>query len=141
MLFLKTCVAHDSVCTLEKIIMAKVTGHIQPRMSHITEMFISPLPLCLWSSNLARWWLRVRDSHPLNHFTIWLCSLLRSRDKLRTLHFHYQSDYNQQSLQNEKLPSWAPTCKVTSSFDHVVLRDHKLKLSYLHYDNAYGDQT
>ena len=53
-------VAQDMPCDLEKIIMVEVSQHMQSRISRIcgkisvfARMFISPLPQCLWSPNLA----------------------------------------------------------------------------------------
>ena len=47
-----------------------------------------------------------------------------SREKWKTLYLPYQSAYFHQSWQDDNLPWWVPTYKVTSPLDHVVLQDY-----------------
>ena len=47
----------------------------------------------------------------------------RSIDKLKSLYLRYHCAYGQQTWQDGNLPWWAPSYKITWSFDHVALRD------------------
>ena len=67
---------------------------------------------------------------PKSHMTVWSCGIPRSFDKLKPLYLHYHSVYSHQTWQDGYLPGWALGYKVTSSFDHMVLWDNKLK-SYI----------
>ena len=45
----------------------------------------------------------------------------------KALHLYYQSAYDYQTWEDDNLPWWAPTHKVTLLFDHVILQDHVIK--------------
>ena len=49
--------------------------------------------------------------------------IARSRDKLKSLYFHYQSAYGCQTWHDSNLPWWDPAYKVTWLFDYVVKRN------------------
>ena len=94
-LLFKTSVACDMPGAMQKIRMPEVGRHIQSQMSHICSKItkfagtsISPLPHCLWPSNLAGWWLTMRSSHSQSKKTLWLHGLERSRHKLKTLYLY-----------------------------------------------------
>ena len=62
--------------------------------------------------------------YPWSHKTVLSRGVVRSRDKLKPLYLHYHSAHGHQTWQDDSLPRWAPTYQVTSTFNHVVLRDH-----------------
>ena len=67
---------------------------------------------------------RVVASHLQSHMTFWSGGLARSREKLKALHLHYQSDYGQQTLPDANLFLWVSAHNVTRPFVHVSLSDH-----------------
>ena len=56
--------------------------------------------------------------------TLWLRGLTESRDKLKSLFFHYHSSYGHQTWRDANLLLRTPANKFTWSFDLVVLQDH-----------------
>ena len=63
-------------------------------------------------------------SYSQSHMTPWSSGHARWLDKLKHLHLHYHSTYGHQTWQDDDLPWWAPTHKITSPFNHVVLQDN-----------------
>ena len=47
-----------------------------------TKNIMSPLPKCLWPTNLTEWWHTMKSSHPENYMSLWSRGLARSHDKL-----------------------------------------------------------
>ena len=70
------------------------------------------------------WQDGMMDLCQLSHATLWSSGFVRLRDKLKPLYLHYRSAYGHQTWQDSNLPKKTPACKITSPFDHVVLRDH-----------------
>ena len=56
--------------------------------------------------------------------------LARLPDKLKPQYLHYHSAYSDQTWQDDNLFWWAPDCKVTWLFDHVVLRYYVTKQNH-----------
>ena len=67
------------------------------------------------------------------------CSCKVTWQKRIIIHFQLECLWLQ-TWQNDNSTWWVPTHKVTSPFDHVVLRDN-VKPLYLHYHNIYGHQA
>ena len=63
---------------------------------------------CIWSPNMAGWWLSLRGAHPWSYM-----SLLKSHDKIDMLYLHFHQT------------NWgASTQKARWSFNYMVSWDH-----------------
>ena len=131
-------VKHDMPCALQKIIMVDVSGHILWLISRICSkkknsiwrnLYISTTTVPI-ATKLGRVVIQNEGfPHIRPHNTYvntWLCCLLRSRDKSRTLYLYFQNGYWHQTWHDGKLPWWITTHKVAWPwpFDHVVLWDY-----------------
>ena len=67
----------------------------------------------LWSLNLARWWLAIRNFNPLSHTTLWTRSHVRLHDILKAFYLHYHNTHGHQITCNEELPP-------IKSHDHLI---------------------
>ena len=93
-------------------------------------------PQSLKLPNLGTRWLRVRGFHPLRHMTIWTSGYVKSHDKSRWCKNYFISTFKI-SVVNSLL-------RVSSHdplLSGLVRSRDKIKLSYLHYQSAYGHQT
>ena len=60
---------------------------------------VSLLPLDLWTQNLTKWWLTIRNLNLLSHTTLWTRGHVRSRYELKILYLEYQNTYSYQTWQ------------------------------------------
>ena len=77
-----------------------------------TKIIISSLTQCLWSPNLAGWWISLRGSNLLSHMALESRVPLRLCDKIKTSNLHYQNFYAYQIFQGGNLPWGTPTHNV-----------------------------
>ena len=81
-----------------------------------TKTILSPLLQCLCPPHLARMWFTMRGFHLQSHMTLWLRSLARSRDTLKS-YLLYNNAYGNKIWQGSDL-SWAA---FTHVYDHVIM--------------------
>ena len=74
---------------------------------------------CIWSPNMAGWWLSLRGAHPWSYM-----SLLKSHDKIDMLYLHFHQTNYLQTCQAGHIPWGASTQKARWSFNYMVSWDH-----------------
>ena len=85
-----------------------------------TKSVISLIPKCLQPQNVVGYWPTLRGSYVCSHLTLQLGGVVRSKDKLKTYLYYYNS-YGQETWQSGDMPWRASTYKVTWFLNQVVL--------------------
>ena len=74
------------------------------------KTIISPLPQCLWSPKLSRWWLTLSSFYPKCYSTLWARSLARSRDILKTSSLRLCQTYREGVPPIKSYDPWITWC-------------------------------